>query len=135
MKITFIYLLVLMSTMIFLNDYSFCQIQDTTVYTTVDSLPEFRFKDCKDTKSSLKLYMTENKKWPGDDDFEGTIYILCVVEKDGRLTNFKILKQIEEKFDKTSLNLVKLMPNWIPGSTNGKIVRSQLIIPVKWMMH
>jgi len=111
---------------------SFSQTMDTTVYKTVDSYPEFRYKNCKDSKTSLDLYLSETQRWPNDVDFEGKIYVLCIVEKDGSLSNFSILRGIDETFDKSSIEFVKSMPKWIPGQKDGKVVRTQMIIPVKW---
>jgi hypothetical protein len=113
----------------------YCVQKDTTVFVTVDSIPQFKYKDCKITKECVDLFVSEHLIWPSDADIYAKIYIQCIVEKDGSLSNYKLLKSVDEKLDKASMDVVKLMPKWKPGIKNGKIVRTQIIIPVIWKLN
>jgi TonB family protein len=125
-----------LSVLHFSDLHCYGQNQDSTLYTKVDSLPQFRYMNCADNKSCIDSFVSKNIVWPpGDADIYGRVYIQCVVEKDGTLSNFKILRGIDDQFDKASLDVVKLMPKWIPGIHKGKIVRSQIFIPVKWTLY
>ena len=113
----------------------FCQQQDTLVYTSVDTFPKFEYKNCKDNKESIDLYLSEHLVRPNDDDIIGKVFVQFVVENDGTLSRFKIVRGIDDKFDNVSIDVLKTMPKWKPGQKDGKIVRTQIIVPVKWTMH
>ena len=80
------------------------------------------------------MYISENANWPEEADVYAKIYVPCMVEKDGVLSNLKVIRSIEENFDKASIAVVKLMPKWKQGLKNGRIVRTQIVVPVKWVM-
>lgn len=50
---------------------------------------------------------------------EGVVWVTFRVEKDGTLSNIKLLNGIGAACDNEVLNMVKQMPKWIPGKRNG----------------
>ena len=68
---------------------------------------------------------------------EGIVYVSFVVEKDGDLSNFEILKGSTRSNDlrKEALRVVKLSPNWKPAIKNGEYVRSKVKVPVKFKLE
>jgi len=112
---------------------SFSQKRDDKVYIKVDSNPEFVYNGCDKTEDCIDLFVDTYKKWP---PFEGsikaTIIIQCIVERNGKLTNFKLLRGVEAHIDKASIDVLKTMPLWKPGKIKGKKVRTQITIRVKW---
>ena len=58
------------------------------------------------------------------------VIIRFIVEKDGRLTHFEVLRSPDEKLSEEALRLVKLMPCWTPAKNKGKVVRCLFTIPV-----
>jgi hypothetical protein len=132
-KIKFIVALIFLLTHLGYDCY--CQQQDTTVFVTVDSVPQFRYKDCKDTKDCVDLYISEHLIWPSDNNTYAKVQVQCIVEKDGTLSNFKIVHCVEEWFDKAAIDIVKSMPKWKSGSINHRIVRTKIVIPVVWNLN
>ena len=111
---------------------SFSQKRDDKVHIKVDSYPEFVYSGCDNTKDCIELYVKTHAIWPTEDDIKATIYIQCIVEKNGKLTNFKIIRGLEARYDKASIDILKSMPLWKSGKIKGKSVRTQITIPVKW---
>lgn len=62
--------------------------------------------------------------------YSGKVFVRFVVEKDGVLTNFEVLKGNEPIANKTAINACKKMPKWNPGFQNGKNVAVYVIIPI-----
>ncbi len=64
----------------------------------------------------------------------GTCYVTFVVEKDGSITNVKILRGVAggPGYDKESIRVVSMMPKWNPGKQNGHLVRVQYNLPIKF---
>jgi len=111
---------------------SFSLRKNEKVHIKVDSDPEFVFSGCDNTKDCIELYVNTHAIWPTEDDIQATIYIQCIVEKNGKLTNFKIVRGLEARYDKASIDIIKSMPMWKSGKLKGKKVRTQITIPVKW---
>lgn len=97
----------------------------------VDELPQYvgGFKQMWD-------FLYKNLQIPksmGKICVEGKVYIGFIVEKDGTLTNIRVIKSIFEVLDNEALRVVKLMPKWIPAKIKGNPVRTQFyIIPIEW---
>lgn len=66
----------------------------------------------------------------------GTCYVTFVVEKDGSLTGIKILRGVAGGggCDKEAIRVIKLMPNWKAGKEDGKEVRVQFNLPIKFSL-
>ena len=62
------------------------------------------------------------------------VIIRFIVEKDGRLTHFEVLRSPNEKLSEEALRLVKLMPRWTPAKNKGEVVRCLFTIPVPFLM-
>lgn len=65
---------------------------------------------------------------------EGTVFATFIVEKDGSMTDIKIMKGVNNDFDNEVLRVVKLMPKWKPGKQKGKTVRVSYVMPFKFVL-
>ena len=63
----------------------------------------------------------------------GTVYLTFVVEKDGSITDVKVLRGVAggPGYDKLALAVAKSMPPWKVGKQNGREVRVQFNMPIK----
>lgn len=66
---------------------------------------------------------------------EGTVIIQFVVEKDGSLTDMKVLKKVGAGCDEEALRVLKEAPKWTPGKQRGKAVRVRRSIPIKFALR
>lgn len=85
-------------------------------------------------------FFQNNMKYPiseRDRGIQGTCYISFVIEKDGSLTDIKVLKGVKGGggLDAEALRVAKLMPNWTPGKQYGTSVRVQFNLPVKFTIR
>ncbi|WP_230470617.1 M56 family metallopeptidase [Flavobacterium cheongpyeongense] len=74
-----------------------------------------------------------NFKTPAEADknkAEGMMKITFMVEKDGSLTDFKVVKDLGYGLADEAIRVIKLSPKWIPGSENGKPVRVLYTMPI-----
>lgn len=90
--------------------------------------------------SELKKFLSENVysyifSRYREECISGKIIIRFVVEKDGSLTNFEIMKGIYPCMDKDVLRILETMPNWIPGKDNGVEVRKYYILPIVYNIN
>ncbi len=67
-----------------------------------------------------------------EEDQAGKVVVRFVVEKDGSITNGRVIKGMANclECDKEALSLLKTMPRWKPGKTGGKPVRQYYNYPL-----
>ena len=53
----------------------------------------------------------------------GDVIVSFIVETDGSLSDFKIVKSLRDKYDEEALRVLKAMPRWNPGKQRGRPVR------------
>jgi TonB family protein len=103
-------------------------------YTTADKMPVF-----KGGPKELMKTINKNLKWPGGRcDIDGTVFVACIIESNGQLTNKRILKGLRSdkacNADKEALKVIDFLTAWTPGQCDGKNVDVQYVIPVKFKM-
>lgn len=101
---------------------------DTAIFDAVEMSPEFPGGQVAMLKFIAKItpQPKEAKK------VKGEVLVVAVVEKDGTLTNIKILEPLHPACDKQAIRTVKAMPAWKPGSMELKPVRCRVKIPVEF---
>jgi protein TonB len=88
--------------------------------------------------AAFNRFIAHNLKWPdksGMIDVQGSVFISFIIEKNGRLTSFKIIHGFNPEFDHEALRVIKLSPRWLPAKVNGKPVRISYIVPVKFTLN
>lgn len=78
-------------------------------------------------------YLQANIHYPQQavhDGVQGRVYVTFIVEKDGSLTDVKVLRGIGDGCDEEAVRVIKASPKWTPGTQNGKVVRQQYTVPV-----
>jgi protein TonB len=53
-----------------------------------------------------------------------------MVQKDGRTTDFKIMRSLHPAFDKEALIMLRKMPKWKPAMQFGKPVKCGYTVPL-----
>jgi len=66
---------------------------------------------------------------------KGKVYVQFVVEKDGSITDIKIIRGIGSGCDAEAKRAVKRMPKWQPGEQRGKPVRVRFVLPVNFSLR
>ena len=105
---------------------------DTAIYINPEVLPEYPGGD----NARIQL-LIDNLIYPREArerGLEGKVIVDFVVEKDGRLTNFTIKESAHPILDAEALRVIKLMPNWLPGKEQGKVVRVYFQIPITFAL-
>jgi periplasmic protein TonB len=63
-------------------------------------------------------------------NIHGKVYIAFIVEKNGKITNTRLLQGIGHGCDEEALRVVQSMPQWDPGRQNGMAVRVHIVWPI-----
>jgi len=133
LKITF--LLFLFS----LASTTYCQLLDSltkpcnipvTDYYQLDSVPVF-----PGGEEMVPVWLKENTKYPASarsHDIQGTVWVSFIIDTTGYVICPKIIKGIEPILNHASVIAVLNMPQWKPGTKNGKKVFTELRLPFNY---
>ncbi|MGK7389953.1 MAG: energy transducer TonB [Candidatus Cyclobacteriaceae bacterium M2_1C_046] len=61
---------------------------------------------------------------------EGKVFVQFIVNPDGSLTDFELIRGIGAGCDEEAIRVLKNSPNWNPGKQRGKAVKVRMILPV-----
>jgi protein TonB len=75
-------------------------------------------------------FVGNNYQTPEEEGLKGKVYVTFVVEKDGSLTDIKVLKDIGYGTGKEAIRVLNKCPKWTPGEQNGKKVRVLYSLPI-----
>lgn len=82
-------------------------------------------------------YLGLTIRYPADarvNNIQGRVYATFVVQKDGSLTDIKILKSPSNDLSDETVRVLKLSPLWTPGQQRGIAVRQQYTVPVNYAL-
>ena len=83
----------------------------------------------------LTAFLSANTRFPGKSfrqSENGTVTVQFIVMEDGTIDGVELLKGVSPSLDKESIRVIKSMPPWTPGTTNGKKVRVLLQVPFQF---
>ena len=106
---------------------------DDKVYDVCEQMPIYEGGD-----AALLKYITDSVKYPElakKHGVQGRVVIGFIVEKDGSLTDVKVLRHVDIALDAEALRVVKGMPKWIPGRQNKQRVRVKYNVPVSFRLE
>ena len=115
-----------------LSDYAMPLQENDSIYTVVETMPEFPGGTAK-----MMGFLAANISYPQtarDKGVEGRVYISFVVEKDGSVSDVKVLRGIGGGCDEEAVRVVQSMPNWKPGVQKGKPVKVAYNLPVRFAL-
>lgn len=97
-------------------------------FQVVERLPEF-----PGGMSEFVQWLTKNLRYPVTaqrNRKEGTVLVSFIINKDGSVTDQKVVKSAAPELDREALRVIKMMPKWKPGEDRGKPCRTYFCIPV-----
>lgn len=113
-------------------NYTLINTSDDPIYTTpVEIMPEYkggmnRFYDRLRRIQYLYFARIQNK--------QGKVMVSMVIEKDGSVSNTKIMNGFVEEQDKEILRVVNNLNKWKPGMHNGQPVRVAYNVPLNFKL-
>ena len=119
------------------NDYKIMLRKEGTdpskPYDVVEQMPQFPGGTGK-----LFEFLSMNVKYPAEaekNDVQGRVIVTFVVEKDGEVSNAKVVKSVNPALDAEALRVINAMPKWTPGMQGGEPVRVKYTVPVTFRLQ
>jgi protein TonB len=107
--------------------------EEVQIFTVVESMPSF-----PGGEAARIQYLNDNIKYPQmarESGIQGRVFVTFVVEKDGSVTDVKVLRGIGGGCDEEAVRVIKNMPKWDPGKQRGKPVRVQFNMPILFKLN
>jgi protein TonB len=101
--------------------------EDTNIYNTagIEVKPDF-----PGGMEKFYKFVGNNYQTPEEEGLKGKVYVTFVVEKDGSLTDIKVVRDIGYGTGKEAIRVLNKCPRWTPGEQNGKKVRVLYSLPI-----
>ena len=98
-------------------------------YVIVEEMPSFDGKG----HEHFEDFIAENITYPeqaGKYGIRGVVFVQFIVEKDGSVSNVRLIKGVDPLLDNEAIRVVKSSPKWEPGRQKGEPVRVVVNIPI-----
>ena len=108
-------------------------VEETKIFTVVEQMPMYPGGD-----AALMGYLRDNIHYPtvaAENGVQGRVVVGFVVERDGSITDVKVLRSVDPSLDREAMRVVKSMPRWTPGKQNGSAVRVKYQVPVTFRLQ
>jgi protein TonB len=66
---------------------------------------------------------------------QGRVTLQFTVEADGRVTNVRVLRGVDESLDKEAVRVVSSSPKWTPGRQRDRAVKVTYTFPVIFQLR
>lgn len=113
-----------------IGEYGNVDTGETEIFMVVEDMPSF-------PGGNVQKWIAKNVKYPVlamENGIQGKVFIQFVIEKDGSITDVKVVRGVDSSLDKEAVRVVSSMPKWKPGKQRGKPVRVSYTLPINFQL-
>jgi len=107
--------------------------KENKVFQFVEQMPSF-----PGGEKELMKYLSKHINYPSvarENNIQGTVVVQFVVNTDGTIVDIKtVSKKKGGGLEQEAVRVVKEMPKWTPGKQNGRAVRVQFSLPIRFTL-
>ena len=103
------------------------------VFDVVEEMPHF-----PGGAAALQAFLSSNTEYPvvaQENGVQGRVIVSFVVERDGSITDVRVVRSVDPSLDREASRVVRSMPRWSPGKQNGSAVRVKYTVPVVFRLQ
>jgi TonB family protein len=103
------------------------------VFTRVDQMPSFGSSD-----KELLDYLSSSIIYPEKariDSIQGTVVVQFIVDENGKINDPVVVRSVSSDLDNETLRAMREMPDWKPGTQDGKPVKVRYTLPVRFRVE
>ena len=109
------------------------KVANDKVIEKAEVMPQFPGGD-----QAMMDFVAKNVQYPEEakeKEISGRVMVGFIVEKDGSISDVKVVKGIGGGCDEEAVRVVKAMPKWKPGKEKGKPVRVSYMMPFTFKLQ
>jgi protein TonB len=104
-------------------------LSDTTVYRIVQVPPAL-----VGGNTAMQQYIQSTSRYPVSLKKGPLVQLRLLIEKDGSVSKVKAAyTEVDDKYVQEAKRVVETMPNWVPGSQDGRPLRSYTLISIRFV--
>ena len=110
--------------------------EDIVAYNDCDQRP--MFLNSTDPRIFLEKWVYQYLKYPEKalmEGIQGRVMVDFVIEKDGKVTDVRVVKGVSPELDAEAVKVVSASPKWKAGRRAGEKVRVSMTIPVEFRLE
>lgn len=103
------------------------------VHDVAEVMPSFG-----NTANALHKYLMQHIKYPkaaDKRDEQGRVVVEFIVERNGKISNIKVVRSVSPALDKEAVRVIRRMPRWNPGKKDGKTIRTRFVLPIHFRLQ
>lgn len=106
--------------------------EEEPIFVIVESMPAF-----PGGEEARLQFLNDNVRYPTmarEAGIQGRVFVEFVIEKDGSVTNVRVVRGIGGGCDEEAIRVVESMPKWIPGKQRNVPVRVRFNMPIRFIL-
>jgi TonB family protein len=110
------------------------EMAEDEIFVIVEQMPKFG----NGNSNEFNEYITKNIRYPEsalENGIQGRVFVAFVVEKDGSVSNVKIVRGVDPSLDEEAIRVIKSSPKWKPGMQRGQPSRVTFTVPVVFRLE
>ena len=134
------------SVSLYSTDYIFPEInytksQDTVIVEKDEPIPFVRLEKkpiFPGGDAAMMEFIAKNVKYPQEcaqNGIEGIVVVTFIIDREGKVTDAKVVRGKHPALDKEALRVVNMMPVWEPGKKDGESVRVSHALPIMFKLQ
>ncbi len=95
------------------------------------------FLNSQDPNQFLQKWVYPYLRYPQgavDEGVQGRVVVDFIVEKDGSITNVRVVRSVDQRLDDEAVRVISASPKWKAGRVNGERVRTSMTLPVEFRL-
>ena len=109
------------------------EVAEVEIFVSAEVMPTFKGGDL----SKFRNWVQSNVKYPQsalENGIQGNVVVKFVVEKDGKLSNIRVLQSPDQSLSDATIQILMKSPKWVPGKQRNKPVRVTYTLPVSFKL-
>jgi TonB family protein len=109
------------------------EVNTDETFQVVEQMPEF-----PGGMGEWLKWLQANIKYPKEAKEKGEhgrVILQFIVEKDGSITDVKVVRSVSPALDAEAIRVASAMPKWKPGMQRGKVVKVKYTLPVMFNLN
>lgn len=102
------------------------------IYNVIDQMPEY-----PGGMDKLLQFINDNMQYPTKaqtEGIQGRVIVQFIVDEEGCIIEPNIVRSVEPSLNNEALRLIKMLPQWKPGTLGGKAVKVKYTVPVAFKL-
>ena len=108
------------------------EVVEDVIHVSVEVMPEF-----PGGMDKLLQFINDNMQYPTKaqtEGIQGRVIVQFIIDEDGYIIEPNIVRSVESSLDNEALRLIKMLPQWKPGTLKGKAVKVKYTVPVAFKL-